>query len=900
MDVNRQAWTASAGLLVHPALHYVGLRTAKPFVQKGEPIVVDAIVTDLDGRALAGRRISLRAERLEWEQVDGAWTLAARDVQESSLDSGGEAVSARFEAREGGSWRILARVHDDAGRTNESELRVWVAGGRVPPRRGLEQEVVTLVPDRRSYAAGDVARVLVVAPFAPAQGLLTLRRSGLLREERFTIDGASRTLEVPIEEAYTPNLHVQVDLVGAAARQEGAPGTPSGGPGRPAFASGTIDLAVPPVSRTLSLTVSPRDRTLAPGGKTTIDLALRDAGGRPVASGEATLVVVDEAVLALTGYRLPDPLEVFYARREPGVSDHRLREQVLLASPGQLAGGSPHLGRAAGAAPVPRLRPGGRRLGRRRHGGAGAGSAQGGGRGEGARAHPRADRLLGARSLRRERPHRRLRPRAAARDPARQPHALPRDGRGGGRRPAVRLRRGDHHGPPAAHGATVAAALPELRRPLRAAGGGAEPDRPRAERRRRRARAQRDAHGRRGPSDRGGGERSRRGALPDGDRARGSGAPAGRRRGGRGGRRRRGRAARLHARDHRGVRDLRPARPGRDRAAGARTAGRAAAVRGPRADHVLDGALGPDRRRALPRRLPVRVLGAALLACARGGRAARRAGRLPGAGPAEAGRDRGGREARPRPPEGAAERRRRLRLLATRRRVVAVRLDPRRPRARAREREGLQRARPDARALAWLPACDRASRSRRLPRGRQTHPAVVRAVGAGAAGRRRPGPGTGAGARGRRRRAVVRGARLAAADAVEGRRLGGRAGGRPAAAGERRERDRLRRALLRLLRRRRLPAAPLGPARRRDPARGADRRPAGKRPHPEAGRGAAGAAPGRALDEHAGERLRAAGARPLLPGLREDDPRLRGARLAGRALRGASTPSTAARRSAST
>ncbi len=336
MDVNRQAWTASAALLVHPALQYVGLRTPKPFVQKGETIPVDAIVSDLDGRALDGRRVTLRAERLEWEQVDGAWRLVPEDPQEQSLDSGSEAVHTRFDAKQGGSWRILARVSDEAGRVNETELRVWVAGGRVPPRRDLEQEKVTLVPDRKAYAAGDVARVLVVAPFAPAQGLLTLRRSGLLREERFTIEGGSHTLEIPIEDGYTPNLHVQVDLVGAAARDSEASRATRAVAARPAFASGTLELAVPPASRTLSLALSPREGALAPGGTTTIDLALRDASGRPVANGEATVIVVDEAVLALTGYRLPDPLDVFYARREAGVSDHRLREQVLLANPDDL------------------------------------------------------------------------------------------------------------------------------------------------------------------------------------------------------------------------------------------------------------------------------------------------------------------------------------------------------------------------------------------------------------------------------------------------------------------------------------------------------------------------------------------------------------------------------------
>jgi hypothetical protein len=352
VDVNRQAWTAGADLLVHPSDRYVGLRTERAFVQKGEPLAVDAIATDLDGRAVPGRSLRLRAERLDWEQVEGEWKEVPKDVQERTLTSGTEPVRARFDTTEGGPWRILARVADERGRENETELRVWVAGGRVPPRRDVEEEKVALVPDRREYRAGDVANVLVLAPFAPAEGVLTLRRSGLLREERFTVEGGSHALAIPIEEGFAPNVHVQVDLVGRAPRAEADGG--AGAPARPAFASGSLDLPVPPLSRTLALGVTPREKALAPGGETVLDLALRDATGRPVAGGEAAVVVVDEAVLALTGYRLPDPLEVFYAKREAEVTDHRLRSHVLLARPPQLA--PPPPGRLAGGVDALRMK----------------------------------------------------------------------------------------------------------------------------------------------------------------------------------------------------------------------------------------------------------------------------------------------------------------------------------------------------------------------------------------------------------------------------------------------------------------------------------------------------------------------------------------------------------------
>ena len=50
MDVNRQAWTSQTNLLVHPAALYVGLRSDRMFVEREDPLEIEAVVTDLDGR----------------------------------------------------------------------------------------------------------------------------------------------------------------------------------------------------------------------------------------------------------------------------------------------------------------------------------------------------------------------------------------------------------------------------------------------------------------------------------------------------------------------------------------------------------------------------------------------------------------------------------------------------------------------------------------------------------------------------------------------------------------------------------------------------------------------------------------------------------------------------------
>lgn len=333
MDVNRQTLTSRTSMIVHPADLYVGLKSERTFVEQGQPLVVQSIVTDLDGKAVANRTIKMRAELFDWTYENGTWKQTVSNAQSCSVQSGADAVQCTFDSKEGGQYRITATVMDDHERFNESELTLWVAGGKEPPKRDVEQETVNMIPDRKDYQPGDTAEILLQSPFSPAEGVLTLRRSGLVKTEHFKMDGPSTTLKIPIAESYTPNLVVQVDLNGAAMRltDEGQPNEKL--PKRPAFASGELNLSIPPLSRKLSVTASPRDKALEPNGETRIDVSVKDARGEPVANSEVAVVVVDESVLALTGYKLDDPLDTFYAQRDGGTADFHSRAQVLLTDP---------------------------------------------------------------------------------------------------------------------------------------------------------------------------------------------------------------------------------------------------------------------------------------------------------------------------------------------------------------------------------------------------------------------------------------------------------------------------------------------------------------------------------------------------------------------------------------
>ncbi|MFN7145768.1 MAG: alpha-2-macroglobulin family protein, partial [Myxococcota bacterium] len=342
VDVNRQAWTATKSFLVHPAALYVGLKAAKPYVEAKKPVEVDTLVVDRAGKQAAAE-VRVALYRLVWKKVAGEWKEVREPAGETTVKGG--AGKATFTPEVGGEHAVVATVKDAAGRPNETEIRVWVAGEQLVPDRGVGRESLTLVPEKKSWSVGETAGVLVQAPFWPAEGLLTVRAGGAILETRpFAVTEAATPLTFAITEAHVPDVHVAVEIVGARPRTDDAGRPLPDVPKRVAFAGGSLALDVSRQTRALTVKVAPVEARLQPGGKTEIALTVTGPDGRPAAGAELAVVAVDEAVLALTGYALPDPLTVFYGARGDGVMTEHLREWVALASPETVPGLSGGLG----------------------------------------------------------------------------------------------------------------------------------------------------------------------------------------------------------------------------------------------------------------------------------------------------------------------------------------------------------------------------------------------------------------------------------------------------------------------------------------------------------------------------------------------------------------------------
>ncbi len=329
-DVDRQAYADRLSQVVHPAAFYVGIKPpARAVLAAGETLEVPVAAVTPDGLALAGVEVRLRLERVDHhtaarlskgpagtrqtvQHLDRPVTV---DVEQCLITTAKTAVNCRFEVPRAGAYRVRAWAQDRDHQTVQTGFRFTASGGQPAAWPRFDLDRIEVVADRPSYAPGDVAKLVVETPFERARGLLTIERGRVIEHRLFTIDRDTPAIEVPITAEHAPNVYVSVVLLrGREHHDTDATGFETGAP---SFKIGYVQLAVEPSEQRLAVKVESAAGA-APGDTLKVRLAVRDHLGKP-RPGSATLMVVDEAVLGMTGFSTPDPVSELYAPKPLGV-----------------------------------------------------------------------------------------------------------------------------------------------------------------------------------------------------------------------------------------------------------------------------------------------------------------------------------------------------------------------------------------------------------------------------------------------------------------------------------------------------------------------------------------------------------------------------------------------------
>ena len=314
---------AVASTPLHPADHYIGLRSSAASLSAGAQATVSGLLVDTTGAQLASASESLTVEvfHLEeeigwlWDEDTGS-SIRRRQLRrvrdgEQQVSAKGGAFSLPFTPKTDGAGYLL--VVRSAGGA-QTELFIAGEGRRYwwDDEQAVDQTPRPERPTPLELAApaaasvGEQVAVSAVAPW-PGRILWTVETDRVLRSEWAEVDAAGTvSWSFPVD-TFTPNVYVSALLIKDPHLESAAAYLP----GR-AFAVASVKVRPEAHQHTVSLEVPAE---VQPSSPLTVKLKV----DRATAATHAVVAAVDEGVLQLTDFESPDPTQQLFAQRALGV-----------------------------------------------------------------------------------------------------------------------------------------------------------------------------------------------------------------------------------------------------------------------------------------------------------------------------------------------------------------------------------------------------------------------------------------------------------------------------------------------------------------------------------------------------------------------------------------------------
>jgi uncharacterized protein YfaS (alpha-2-macroglobulin family) len=306
-------------IIAHKSAVYPGVRPRKYVGTAGTELIFDIITLDWDGNPLPGTRVGVEIVERRWYSVQEQdtqgfvhWTSTVEEVPVASftdldMDSRGRATVG-FIPENGGIYKAKVVARDEGGNKAYTGAYLWVSSSETVAWRQTNDRKIELVVDKDSYQPGDVAEILIAAPFkGDNYALVTVERGHIRQQDVVRLASNSAIYRLPITPDMAPNVYVSVIVI------QGADVA-----GKPDFRLGLVQLNVAANEQALNVEIKPDIVDAGPGDEVAYTIRTTDHNGMPV-SAEVSLALVDLATLSLVQPNSRPILEYFYDQRSLSV-----------------------------------------------------------------------------------------------------------------------------------------------------------------------------------------------------------------------------------------------------------------------------------------------------------------------------------------------------------------------------------------------------------------------------------------------------------------------------------------------------------------------------------------------------------------------------------------------------
>jgi uncharacterized protein YfaS (alpha-2-macroglobulin family) len=269
------------------------------FYAPGNKMTFTVESRDYDNKPVSAR---VHVELLRWN-----YRTQSRETVGGGVDvdtgANGSTTATLDAPSHGGSYRAHVTAQTPEGRTVEDYGYFWVSGGGFTDFGPADNRQIQIVPDKKTYRAGETAHLMVVAGKANTPVYLTvegrdLHKYGVVRSTDSTV-----SYDVPVTASDEPGITVSASFI-----RNGN------------FYTGDKYIKVPPVEHQLNVKLSTDKPQYLPGQTADYALEVTDASGKPAPRAEFSLGVVDEAIYGIRKDTTQDIVQFFFDREWNHVS----------------------------------------------------------------------------------------------------------------------------------------------------------------------------------------------------------------------------------------------------------------------------------------------------------------------------------------------------------------------------------------------------------------------------------------------------------------------------------------------------------------------------------------------------------------------------------------------------
>ncbi len=302
-DQSRRTIEGSGTVKATRSEYFAFLNPDRGFYQAGERATFKVVVQNAQGNPVkaAGAVEVYRLEPLPKDKAGKSDSSQPEKKYDEKLllsdkfeiDASGTAFY-KWVSDSVGRFAVVFRSKDSWGGEVVGRSEVWTVGAEFEGWRFRFADVEILT-DKRSYAEGETANVMVSTDNAGAHILFSIEADCQILEYRVLgMEKKSAVIPIKIERRHVPNFFLR-----AASFHSGKP-----------FAA-DCEVFVPPVDRFLNVSVSPDRAEYLPGQEADFRISVSDSKGNPVRT-EVSLGVIDSSILYIQSEFRPDVRKYFY------------------------------------------------------------------------------------------------------------------------------------------------------------------------------------------------------------------------------------------------------------------------------------------------------------------------------------------------------------------------------------------------------------------------------------------------------------------------------------------------------------------------------------------------------------------------------------------------------------